>query len=281
MNFLHSVAMLRAELASVEAALAFADKVLPAGWLERVLHCSLKGQTARLHLDANAPNALQELTAAFPLAENQYLATHTGTPVARSQTVLGSVVEAAVPVHAAWRRDSDVLGTAVCWTSNCDGILVDIEASGALAEARALWWEGLTPLCNVRGRTLFAYPLPSVAVQPLSPEVSPPALLKDIVRFLNDIVTAESPIRRGYAPPELLTWFAQKAFGVQVEVTKRHVTWSCSAAPARYYAVQLKDPKGHWWHELDGIRQAYRQGEPTDLLWYDLLTSPPPAALAC
>ena len=225
--------------------------------------------------------SLQELATAFPLAENQYLATHTGTPVARSQTVLGSVVEAAVPVHAAWRRDSDVLGTAVCWTSNCDGILVDIEASGALAEARALWWEGLTPLCNVRGRTLFAYPLPAVTVQPLAADVSPPALLKDIVSYLNGIISQESATRRGYAPPELLTWFAQKAFGVPVEVSKRHVTWSSSAAPARYYAVQLKDPKGHWWHELDGIRQAYRQGEPTDQLWYDLVGTGFPASPAC
>lgn len=270
------VAILRETLAEREAALAFVQSHLPEHLVAQVEEYTVRKQEGALRVIAgdSALRDLQELMLLFPLStEPHYLATHTGVPVPRTATSSLTFCEAARPVHPAWLSESDVLGSSVNWMSQVGDLTLHVSLVGlaAVKAARELLWLGYESLTNVKGRTLWRKQIARPKTAPLPASMTPQAALEKAVQFLNRLLEEETPRRRGLAPSEVLEYLVQKHMGwVAIEVSPRHYTWTGSL-PDRPFSVSVKDSKGHWWHELDKVRQVYRQGKLDDGLWYDLI----------
>lgn len=265
------VKALRAELAERESALAFVQRNLPAELVEAVEEYSVRKDDCCLRIQGNLEQ-LKELIQIFPMrTTQQYRATHTGNPVSREETQSLRVTEAALPVHAAWQTDSDLIGSGVNWMTTVEGINLRVQVIGALsAETRAWLWNGLTPTCNVKGITLWTAPLATPEMLPSLPEgQAPQATLDAVVEYLNTQVAEHGARCRGFAPAPILEYLARAHFKLPLEVSQHRSTWTGSI-PDRAFNVSLKDPKGFWWHELGKVRQVYRQGSLDDTLWCDL-----------
>ena len=120
MNLVNYVATLRAELAEREAALAFVERNLPSELVSKVEEFNVRKDESLLRIRGDL-NTLMQLMQVFPpRTTQQYLATHTGYPVSRETAQLLNVTEAAIPVHAAWKSESDILGSAVNWITSVE-----------------------------------------------------------------------------------------------------------------------------------------------------------------
>lgn len=270
-TLMQSVKAAQEALEQLTREVAFASQYLPPEMLERVCICKVTPKTARIEIQV-APGDIKRLLIAFPLnSEPLFVARHGGHPVSRKESLSLQMTEYGLPVHPAWRRYSDIQGTAVCWESDVDGRVVRIEAIHGLDEAQPLFWPGLTPVQQVRGLTVFHKKL----VMPEAAANTPAAdeLLKEAVVFLNAFLEEHAPRCRGVAPNDILSYVATKHFGVALTVTRRYPTsgLGMSYHPGFSFSISAKDSSSRNWHELHSVHQQYHAGTLEDMHWYDLV----------
>lgn len=269
-NLAAQVAKCRAELAVLEARLTFVQTYLPT-LADAVTDCKLTGDEPSISFDWKE-KPLSQVLEGCPLGEEiHYLATHTGYPVGRTEAQSLRTVEAALPVHPAWLITSDILGVQANWMTTVGGLNLRVRVSvSSETVLREELWSGYLPVQNVKGLTTWRLPLETPVVGNLPSNVNPSEMLVEVAAYLSEVLRSEGAHRRGFAPPEVLEFLAQEKFNLPIQVTKRNYTWTGSV-PDRIYGVALRDNEGRWWHELDKVRQVYRQGALDDTLWYEMV----------